>query len=775
VTTFYISCTTCKARLKVRDELAVGEIHTCPRCGSMVMITPPRPSHVTESTAGDSSHELLLPASVGGAAAPSLLDMNFDDAVEILTQESHPSSPSSRSPERHQQPPTASAISIETPRGIDQWADTVEEVASPTNDLQPRTAPSQVHQHETAGKDSAAPDTVHHELTTSPAQVTTDARTTAISAEVDAPVLPPLPDDMWVSHNLRAWRQFVLLGGAAVAGVALAIGVFGYAVLSANRGNSSAIADAATVATSTPPSPEDRQIHGEAGDQQESSDIEGSSGISNDDSAESLLATQPESATEVNQAAAAANSPQAANSNGSRIAKSSNHEDATPPPPLDVEALASIAETNSKATETPAASDDVLGRFGDFLGDATFDSGIVPNLPVESVTNGDSSENSSSEGASEPPSTEETSPPRQAPRQVDVAARLADPIAAIEFSNLPLVDFLDFISDLSTIPVTIEPEALAWRRLTPHAPISVKLKETTVGGAVSAALEPLALGFDVREGHLVVTAPAVKDATLRQIKHPVNDLVPGDSQQLVEFGRLITQLVAPESWKTAGGPGSVEPQDGGLLIEQSEAIHYRVIAFCETLRAARGLSLRTRFDASRFQPLIQRQLAQSKLNAPIQLNFRQSTDLTEILKRLGSAAGITILIDWRAATEAGWSTNAKGSVVAEHEPLGDVLSRLLSPMDLAYRVIDGATLEITTPEKLRVKIDTEFFPMPEPLSDDMSDNAILARIRQELGEHHFGDGQGALHLDHPSRCLIAALPQPQQNELAALIEEWRKK
>ncbi len=738
------------------------------------MITPPRPSQATESTAGDSSHELLLPASVGSAAAPSLLDMTFDDAVEILTQEAQ-ESPSARATEPHQQPPTASATSIETPRGIDQWADTVEEVATPTKDLSPPMAPSQVHQHETAGNDSAAPETVHHELTTSPVQVTTDARTTAISAEVDAPVLPPLPDDMWVSHNLRAWRQFVLLGGAAVAGVALAIGVFGYAVLYANRGNSPAIADAATVATSTPPSPEDRQIHGEAGDQQKSSDNKGSGGTNNDDSAESSPTTPPESATEVNQTEAAANAPQAADSNGSRIAESPNHEDATPPPPLDEEALASTAETNLQPTETLAASDDVLGRFGDFLGDATFDSGMVPSLPVESVTNEDSSENNSSEGASEQPSTEETPPPRQAPRQVDVAARLADPIAAIEFSNLPLVDFLDFISDLSTIPVTIEPEALAWRRLTPHAPISVKLKETTVGGAVSAALEPLALGFDVRDGHLVVTAPAVKDATLRQIKHPVNDLVSGDAEQVLEFGRLITQLVAPESWKAAGGPGSILPQESGLLIEQTEAIHYRVIAFCETLRAARGLSLRTRFDASRFQPLIQRQLAQSKLNAPIQLNFRQSTDLTEILKRLGSAAGITILIDWRAATEAGWSIDAKGSVVAENEPLGDVLTRLLSPMDLAYRVIDGATLEITTPEKLRVKLETEFYPLPKNLSDDTSDDAILARIQQELGEHHFSDGRGALHLDLPSRHLIAALPQPQQAELAALIEKWRKK
>ena len=38
---FTIQCTTCQARLKVKDESAIGDIVACPKCGSMVQIVPP--------------------------------------------------------------------------------------------------------------------------------------------------------------------------------------------------------------------------------------------------------------------------------------------------------------------------------------------------------------------------------------------------------------------------------------------------------------------------------------------------------------------------------------------------------------------------------------------------------------------------------------------------------------------------------------------------------------------------------------------------------------
>ena len=48
---FSITCTTCKARLKVRSEEAIGAILECPKCNSMVHIVPPEGWEPTETTA----------------------------------------------------------------------------------------------------------------------------------------------------------------------------------------------------------------------------------------------------------------------------------------------------------------------------------------------------------------------------------------------------------------------------------------------------------------------------------------------------------------------------------------------------------------------------------------------------------------------------------------------------------------------------------------------------------------------------------------------------
>ena len=45
---FSIACTTCRAQLRVRDRSAVGQILTCPKCGSMVLVeAPPEESAAT--------------------------------------------------------------------------------------------------------------------------------------------------------------------------------------------------------------------------------------------------------------------------------------------------------------------------------------------------------------------------------------------------------------------------------------------------------------------------------------------------------------------------------------------------------------------------------------------------------------------------------------------------------------------------------------------------------------------------------------------------------
>jgi hypothetical protein len=64
---FYLRCETCQARLRVRDEQFLGQVQSCPKCGSMVLIAAPAGWLAAEQTA-----EVADTAAIEAAAAPTL-------------------------------------------------------------------------------------------------------------------------------------------------------------------------------------------------------------------------------------------------------------------------------------------------------------------------------------------------------------------------------------------------------------------------------------------------------------------------------------------------------------------------------------------------------------------------------------------------------------------------------------------------------------------------------------------------------------------------------
>jgi hypothetical protein len=74
---FTIRCETCRTRLRVRDERVLGQIHKCPRCGSMVLIAVPGAATAVEATmkaagAGASMESIAFPATASVASADEM-------------------------------------------------------------------------------------------------------------------------------------------------------------------------------------------------------------------------------------------------------------------------------------------------------------------------------------------------------------------------------------------------------------------------------------------------------------------------------------------------------------------------------------------------------------------------------------------------------------------------------------------------------------------------------------------------------------------------------
>jgi hypothetical protein len=375
----------------------------------------------------------------------------------------------------------------------------------------------------------------------------------------------------------------------------------------------------------------------------------------------------------------------------------------------------------------------------------------------------------------------EESPPekgrllRPPPRQVDVAARLDDKLNQLEFKEVPFSDFLQFVSDFSSIPVTLDPDVLPWLRLTPSSPVTALGTDATVGTLLGETLPSLGLNYVVDTDQLFVTRVPPEGATLREIKLDVRDLTGGDPVELEELRAWITELVSPETWVVGGGEGSLQMADQSLVARQRDDVLFRVFALVEKLRVARGLSPQSRFDARLFQLQTRVEQARPVLQHTVSLSYVRPTSFVRVLSRMGKDAGAYLLVDWRAAARAGWNPDAEVVFVATNQPLSDALRMLLGPMDLAFRIVNENTLQVTTPEELETRLDLEFFAAADLLSAEVRPDQLLNRIRGELGESAFRErgGSGVLRFDEKSKHILASLPQPQQLSLSAILARIR--
>jgi hypothetical protein len=73
---FFIRCETCRARLRVRDERFLGQVQSCPKCGSMVQIIAPAGWLAANDAAAPQESVPVNPAeasAAGSIASASLL------------------------------------------------------------------------------------------------------------------------------------------------------------------------------------------------------------------------------------------------------------------------------------------------------------------------------------------------------------------------------------------------------------------------------------------------------------------------------------------------------------------------------------------------------------------------------------------------------------------------------------------------------------------------------------------------------------------------------
>jgi hypothetical protein len=691
VNPFRVICETCRSRLKVRSAEAIGEIHPCPKCGSMVLIVPPAdwiagPAAPMAAAAAGRPTE---PAVTLSSSASTVLPADF--AIELPVAPAANVAPAevAITPQLEAQVPAESAAGISPVVWCAIGGAALFVITGLTYVLWPR-----------GEKQMATPAVAATAVPPQPA-ANTKLETNPATATDQQPVTEPDPYAVDHSNNAPV------------------------AITTAKP-----VEALANAASATPPTDEPKPAAATVS----------LSELGAPPTAVSPPADSPPASAIVTDAAPAG-SASASSTGGGHVLKID---------PLDFDP----ERMSLSPGPAPVATNSIPPE-------------ATPDAPT----------NATAEGSTLPAHADLQPPPAEhrainvrrgpvasdAPRTLDSATLLAVQIPSLHLAEMPLARFVETLSELSGVPITLDPIALEQNGMSSRIAVSATAANTTLDNFLRDALAARRLVLVERDGQASVTLANSDER--RAAAFEVKDLV--DGADAGNIAKLIERFVAPGTWNTVGGPGSMQVDGTTLHINQSLAVRREALIFCERLRRARGLPLRSKYPAE----LLTIESPYAKLAPSLArsatFTFMAGTRLADVVHAWQELSGLAILVDWSALAEIEFAPVSPLACSAVDRPWAEALDGVLGPLGLAWWAVDGETLQITSIDALQRIERVEFYTIPKSWGDQFaSSDKLVESLQKEIAArpHPVGDpGDVRIALDMPSgRLIVRATPDVQR-------------
>jgi len=337
--------------------------------------------------------------------------------------------------------------------------------------------------------------------------------------------------------------------------------------------------------------------------------------------------------------------------------------------------------------------------------------GSVPkDAEADSITEFETESTEREPFPSQPAATNPTLSVQLGPRsgrtgQATGMSQLAFRITSMSADKMQLRTFVDMVSEMAGVPITLDPRELELAGVSPAQTVSVQASNKTLENVLTDVLSKLRLELTEERGQLGVALAG--GARQRSIDHDMRDLIDGeDAQPLVS---LIQHFIAPNSWQGRGGNGSIVVESGKFRIEQLRRVHHEILAFSERLRMARGLPLRSRYPADRLSIEASYSLLADRLNRRTTFTFLPWTRLADVLQHWQETSGIIILVDWATLADADLGPGSLVACSAVDRTWEDVFDGILKSLGMAWWAVDGRTIQLTTTDALSEIRRIEFY------------------------------------------------------------------
>ena len=365
----------------------------------------------------------------------------------------------------------------------------------------------------------------------------------------------------------------------------------------------------------------------------------------------------------------------------------------------------------------------------------------------------------------------ELNPARRPPGMHIDSTRLETTVSHLNMVDQPLQSVLQFMMDMSTVPITIDPMAVIHSRVSPTASVTCQGTNQSIQSLTAAAVAPLGLELQVRPRHARLLI-SDHDKVI-EYDFPAQDLGPNPEQQKW-LSDTIQRVIQPGQW-APNTDASVRWVDGKLRVKQHRLGMFETLELLETLRTARELPSQANIPPERRPTGPRRSRAIPKLKRKTRIIVRSPRPLGDVLNKLTEQTDMRFLVDWEAVESKEWNRNATVNLLTENESLAVALRLLLTPMALDYLVLDGDTLMITTPEATAQWRELGLYPAPDlvPAGNDVA--LAITDVQRLLGPELFERSTGnVLAFDEVSRSLIARLSQDNHRRMQELLNKMRQ-
>jgi len=354
--------------------------------------------------------------------------------------------------------------------------------------------------------------------------------------------------------------------------------------------------------------------------------------------------------------------------------------------------------------------------------------------------------------------------------RVDVAERLKDPIVALDIQSQSLGEFSNFITQMSTVPVTLDPVALRFSRVTPQTNISVQSKQTSVHEVLNAAVSPFDLEFVATEKSARLQIRGPIDGKRRTVPFTLDDLAQTDSK-MAELGYLVTHLVAPSSWQAKGGEGLILVKDDNVTMTQSEVVIFKSTELFEKLRLARGLPRRAKQKTSL---TLEHRYAQvtPQIKNKMTVQIAVPTPMFQVIEQIEKKSGLTILCDWDSLAANGLGPASPVTISARDVTIETALTEFCADWKLSVLPIDSHTIQLVSIKTEPLHTWLEFYDASDLNLGKSKATAIINQAKSSLPDRSLELGE--ILYDGPSGHFLALLSKSDHRYFRQLISSLPK-